>query len=135
MKLTLASRYALDAVVHLACQKKNEVLASHVIAKAYGISETFLLKVLKPLVAAQVLISVKGPSGGFRLARPASDITMLDILEAVDGPIRGSAPAGKDEKESALGKRLQEICNQAAEQTRKHLGRIKISELAAGDGR
>ena len=130
MKLTLASRYALHALVHLACQKKNEVVPSHAIGQARGISDAFLVKICKPLVCAQILVSVKGPCGGFRLARPASDISMLEVLEAVDGPLRGDAPAGKDEKESALGRRLEEICCQAAEQARKHLGRIKISELA-----
>jgi Rrf2 family iron-sulfur cluster assembly transcriptional regulator len=131
MKLTLASRYALHAVVHLAVHKKNEPTSSRVIAQTHGISERFLLKVLKPLVSAQILTSVKGPSGGYRLARSASDISMLDVLEAVDGPMRGSAPSGKDEKDSSLAKRLDEICSQIAEQTRKHLGKIKIAELAA----
>jgi Rrf2 family protein len=131
MRLTLASRYALLAVVHLAGIKKDVPVASHVIAEARGISDRFLLKVLKPLVAARILLSVKGPNGGYRLARPTSDISMLEILEAVDGPIRGEAPAGKDEKDSALARRLEEICNQAAEQTRKQLSRVKISELAS----
>jgi Rrf2 family protein len=134
MKLTLASRYALHAVVHLAGLKKTDPVASHLIAEARGISDRFLLKVLKPLVSAQILESVKGPSGGYRLARSrsASDISMLEVLEAVDGPIRGHAPAGKGEKESALAKRLEEICNHSAEQSRKHLGKIKISELVSG---
>jgi Rrf2 family protein len=131
MKLTLASRYALHAVAHLAAQKKDDPVASRLIAEARGISDRFLLKVLKPLVSAQILVSVKGPSGGYRLARAASDISMLDVLEAVEGPIRGQAPAGKDEKDSPLSKRLDEICNQTAEQTRKHLGKIRMSELAS----
>jgi len=131
MKLTLASRYALHAVVHMACLKKDDPVSSHLIAAARGISDRFLLKVLKPLVSAQILVSVRGPSGGYHLARSAHDISMLEVLEAVDGPIRGNAPAGKNEKNSALGKRLEEICNQCAEQTRKHLGKVKISELAS----
>jgi len=115
----------------MACLKKNDPTPSHLIAQARGISDRFLLKVLKPLVSAQILISLKGPSGGYRLARQASEISMLDVLEAVDGPVRGNAPAGKNEKDSALSRRLQEICNQAAEQMRKHLSKVKISELAA----
>jgi Rrf2 family protein len=132
MKLTLASRYAIHAVVHLAGLKKTDPVASHLIAEARGISDRFLLKVLKPLVSAQILISVKGPSGGYRLARSASEISMLDVLEAVDGPIRGRAPPGKGEKESVLAKRLDAICNHWAEQFRKHLDKIKISELVSG---
>jgi Rrf2 family transcriptional regulator, iron-sulfur cluster assembly transcription factor len=132
MKLTLASRYAIHAVVHLASLKKKDAVASHLIAEARGISDRFLLKVLKPLVSQQILISEKGPNGGYRLARLASEISMLDVLEAVDGPIRGHAPPGKGEKESPLAKRLEIICNHCAEQCRKHLDKIKISELVSG---
>src|ERR1700682_2780900 len=75
MRLTRASSYALHAVVYMAGQKKDGPTASHVIAEKRGIPERFLLKVLKPLVSAQVLYSVKGPNGGYRLARPAPPVT------------------------------------------------------------
>jgi DNA-binding IscR family transcriptional regulator len=44
-----------------------------------------------------VLVSVKGPNGGYRLSRPASTVSMLEIVEAVDGPIRGQSPLSEDE--------------------------------------
>src|ERR1700722_12002191 len=126
MKLTRASSYALHAVVHMAAQKKNEPIASHTIAHARGIPDRFLLKVLKPLVSHQVLLSVKGPNGGYRLAKPPNEITMLEIVEAVDGTIRGEAPPNQKEKDAGLRKRLDEICNQTAEAIRKQLGKVKI---------
>src|SRR5215475_14476352 len=113
MKLTRASSYALHAVAYMAAQKQDKPIASHHIAQARGIPERFLLKVLKPLVSAQVLLSIKGPNGGYRLARPANEITMLEVLEAVDGPIRGSAPSSSD-KDSNLRRRLDDICTQTA---------------------
>src|SRR5256885_15296564 len=94
MKLTRASTYALHAVAYMAGQnKKEQPVASHIIAHKRGIPERFLLKVLKPLVSAQVLYSVKGPNGGYRLARPAPEISVLAGLEAAGGPIRGPAPS------------------------------------------
>lgn len=114
----------------MATLKKDEPIASHLIAEKRGISEKFLLKVLKPLVSAQVLLSNKGPNGGYRLARPANDITILEIVEAVDGPIRGFAPLGQDEINGAINKRLDQICSQAADQVRRALGKIKITELS-----
>jgi Rrf2 family protein len=132
MKLTRASTYALHAVAYMAAGKKGSPVASHVIAQDRGIPERFLLKVLKPLVSAQILISIKGPNGGYQLARTPNEITMLEILEAVDGPIRGNAPPSKD-KDSTLGKRLDQICNQSAETLRKQLGKVKLSELATKD--
>jgi Rrf2 family protein len=130
MKLTRASSYALHAVVHMAAQKQNKPTASHHIAKARGIPERFLLKVLKPLVAARVLHSIKGPNGGYRLARSASDLTMLEVVEAVDGPIRGQAPLSQIEGDGQLDRRLEMICDQSAEQIRKQLQKVRIAELA-----
>jgi Rrf2 family protein len=130
MKLTRASSYAIHALVFMAAEKPNRPVASHHIAKARGIPERFLLKVLKPLVSARVLHSVKGPNGGYRLARPANDITILEILEAVDGPIRGQPTFSREEANGSLNRRLEQICTQAAEQVRKHLQRVRISDLA-----
>src|SRR5439155_6817707 len=107
MKLTRASSYALHAVAYMAVQKQQDrPVASHNIAQARGIPERFLLKVLKPLVSARVLTSIKGPNGGYKLARQPSDITMLEILEAVDGPIRGQAPFS-EENRSPLNTKLE----------------------------
>jgi len=130
MRLTRASSYALHAVVFMATQKQqNKPVASHHIAKARGIPERFLLKVLKPLVSARVLHSVKGPNGGYRLARTAHDISMLDVIEAVDGPIRGMAPLSQSQNDGHLDRKLDAICNHSAEQLRKHLQKVRISEL------
>jgi Rrf2 family protein len=115
----------------MAAQKNDKPIASHLIAQARGIPERFLLKVLKPLVSAQVLLSVKGPNGGYRLARQPNDITMLEVLEAVDGPIRGQAPFSREDPHSPLNRKLDYICNQAADQARKQLGKVKVSELAS----
>src|SRR5437870_10547774 len=128
MRLTRASSYALHAVVFMAAQKQNKPVASHLIAKARGIPERFLLKVLKPLVSARILHSVKGPNGGYRLARAGSDISMLDIIEAVDGPIRGQAPFS-EEGDTYLDRRLEAICDQTADQLRKQLQKVRMSDL------
>jgi Rrf2 family protein len=133
MKLTRASSYAIHALVFMANQKKNRPVASHHIAKARGIPERFLLKVLKPLVSARVLHSIKGPNGGYRLARSPSDISILEILEAVDGPIRGQPTFSREEGNGSLNRRLDQICSQAAEQVRKQLQKVRISELMGKD--
>jgi Rrf2 family protein len=144
MKLTRAASYALRAVVHIANihqrnkdrkkeQRERETVASHDIAHERDIPDRFLLKVLKPLVSAQVLQSIKGPNGGYSLARPPHEITVLEVIEAVDGPIRGHAPSGRGDADVALNKRLDQICNQIAESTRKQLGKIRITELMGKD--
>jgi Rrf2 family protein len=130
MKLTRASSYALHAVDYMARQGEKKPVASHHIAEARGIPERFLLKVLKPLVSAQVLQSVKGPNGGYRLAKPASKISMLEIVEAVDGPIRGQAPFA-EARQNGLNPRLEAICSRAADQLRRQLDKVRLSDLAS----
>ena len=131
MKLTRASSYALHAVAYMATQKQQDKpVASHHIAAARGIPERFLLKVLKPLVSARVLLSIKGPNGGYRLARKPDDITMLEILEAVDGPIRGQAPGA--EENGPLNNKLEAICKATADATRKYLEKVRLTELVGG---
>ena len=133
MRLTRASLYALHAVAYMAGQDTNEPTPSHIIAGKRDISERFLLKVLKPLVAAQVLISAKGPHGGYRLAKPANQITLLEIMEAVDGPIRGQSPIGNGQSKHPLNQRLEEICAESANFLRKQLKRIRISDITVPD--
>ena len=67
---------------------------------------------------------------GYRLARSASDLTMLEVVEAVDGPIRGQAPLSQIEGDGQLDRRLEMICDQSAEQIRKRLQKVRIAELA-----
>ena len=118
------------ATVYLARDLKHDrPVASHHIAQARGIPERFLLKVLKPLVSARVLMSIKGPNGGYRLAKSAGEITMLEILEAVDGPIRGQAPFSDEDNNGHLNHKLENICKRTADGVRKELDKVRISDL------
>jgi Rrf2 family protein len=129
MKLSRMSSYAVRALVHLAGQETGWPVASHTIAQAKGMPERFLLKVLVALVRARILLSVKGPNGGYRLVRSAKDISLLEIVEAVDGPIRGDAPREVDVDGGQLDRRLQAACDHAAEIVRAALGRVSVAEL------
>lgn len=128
MKLTHASLYALQAVAYMAKQKTDKAVPSHEIAKERKIPTRFLLKVLKPLVSARVLTSVKGPNGGYKLARSASDISILDILEAQDEPILAQAPLDSN-GDGALNTKLEKVCEETAEVIKKHLEKIRLSDL------
>ena len=135
MKLTRASSYALQAVTFIAQERSTAPVGSHKIAEARKIPPRFLLKVLKPLVTIRVLQSIKGPKGGYRLARPASEISMLEIIEAVDhAPIAGINPLDDDGKgNAAVNARLETICKQTAEAVRKHLETVRLSDLLGKD--
>jgi Rrf2 family protein len=132
MKLSRASSYALHALAYMAGQSPDKPVASHLVAEARGIPERFLLKVLRPLVSAQVLRSVRGPNGGYRLLKPAKQVTLLDVVEAVDGLVRGEAPAVGKNGGAAMDKRLQGVRDGAGALTRERLGKVTLADLAKG---
>lgn len=131
MKLTRASNYALQAIGYMAAQPTQKAIASHTIARQRGIPERFLLKVLKPLVDSGVLVSIKGPSGGYRLAKDLTDITILEVLEAVDGDIIGRIPSREptEKPDLLLANKLENVCKEVAEQVRDNLASVKLSDL------
>lgn len=76
---------ALHCAVVLAGLPKGKVLSGRDLAALHGLSESYLLKHLRALTAASVTEAVPGPKGGYRLRRSAEKISMLDVVEAVDG--------------------------------------------------
>lgn len=88
LKLTKADDYAVRAMIHLACLPEGSMGMRSDVAEAQGIPSSFMAKILRSLVRAKLLRSSRGVNGGFALARPASEITLLDIVEAVEGPLR-----------------------------------------------
>lgn len=76
---------ALHCALVLAGLPEGKVLPGKSLAELHGVSETYLLKHLRALAAASVIDAVPGPRGGYRLARDPERITLLDIVEAVDG--------------------------------------------------
>jgi Rrf2 family protein len=132
MKTTAAARYAVRALAHLATRDDSAIVTSHDAARACAIPEKYLLKVFRLLVTAGVLRSLKGPNGGYRLARPAKAITVLEIVEAVEGPFRGLVPEVATAGDQ-LNQRLAAVCDQAADTTRKQLQKVRLADLAGAD--
>jgi Rrf2 family protein len=130
MNLSCACAYALRSLVFLARRDGVAPVPSGQIAEAEGLPERFLGRVLKPLVSAQVLLSLRGPNGGYRLARPAKGIPLLDVVEAVDGPVRGETPRWAAAAAGKLNSRLQQVCDAGAEEVRGSLRKVSLAYLA-----
>jgi Rrf2 family protein len=77
--------YALQAVLYLALQREGSMTSIKALTARLGIPYHFLAKILQKLTRKGLLRSLKGPTGGFALAMPAEKITLLQIVEAVDG--------------------------------------------------
>ena len=77
--------YALQAVLYLALKPEGEKISAQEIAGRLGIPYHFLSKIFQDLARKGMLVSLKGPSGGFGLGMPAEEITLYHIVEAIDG--------------------------------------------------
>jgi Rrf2 family protein len=78
--------WALHCTVLLAVLKPTSRMPGRSLAEFHGVSESYLLKHMQALTKAGICESVPGPTGGYRLARRPEEITILDIVEAIEGP-------------------------------------------------
>jgi Rrf2 family protein len=88
MQITRQADYAVRAVLHLAQMKNGERAATSTVAKEQRIPPSFLAKIISQLSIAGLLHTSRGARGGVTLAREAKDITLLEVVEAIDGPIQ-----------------------------------------------
>ncbi|MEJ2855660.1 MULTISPECIES: RrF2 family transcriptional regulator [unclassified Saccharothrix] len=85
MKLPVSTEWLLHCATTLAQLEPGATASAAQLAEYYDLPAPYLAKQLQALVKAGVLTATTGPRGGFRLGRPASEITLLDIVTAVDG--------------------------------------------------
>lgn len=76
---------AFHCALVLAALPKDKVLPGKALAEFHGVSQTYLFKHLRALAAANIVDALPGPRGGYRLSRETKFITLLDIVEAIDG--------------------------------------------------
>ncbi|MBV8611582.1 MAG: Rrf2 family transcriptional regulator [Singulisphaera sp.] len=87
MKISAKAEYACLAVLELARQGPDDPpIRIREISEAHGIPERYLVQILLHLKGAGLVTSTRGVSGGYRLARPASSISLSEVLAAIDGP-------------------------------------------------
>jgi len=86
--LTKKTDYGIIALSHMALQPSGNVSTSREIAERYHVPGALLVNVLKALCQNELVRSTRGVKGGYALAVPAADITLADIIQAVEGPVR-----------------------------------------------
>jgi Rrf2 family protein len=80
--------YGLRAMIFLASVADGAIVPFREVARAMQIPEDFLAKILKTLANGRLVTAVRGAHGGYRLAQPATEISFLDIIEAIEGPVQ-----------------------------------------------
>ena len=89
MRVSARADYAIRALVELAAAGPGASLRGDAIATAQAIPTKYLENLLAELRRARLVVSQRGSRGGYRLARPAADITLADVIRAIEGPLAG----------------------------------------------
>ena len=120
MKLSTKGRYAMVALVDIAMQPPEELVTLGDISRRQDISLPYLEQLFVKLRRAELVTSVRGPGGGYRLARPTSEIRVVDVLSAVDETVdamhKGAGASG-----GLSGSRAQSVTNRLWEGLSAHV--------------
>lgn len=132
MELTRKGEYAIRGIVYLAQLPPGKVALISEIAEAAEVPQTFLAKILQSFAKIGIVNSYRGAGGGFMLGRPASRITLREVVEAVEGPIlpnRCLINAGTCDRDGTCG--VHPVWRQVQQQVVAILDGVTIEELAA----
>ena len=138
MKLPPSTEWALHCCWLLA-QSDGAPVPRRRLAEFFDLPEPYLAKVLKSLVNADVLESVPGSAGGYRLSRPASKTRVLDVVEALTGPerafrcaeIRQRGPVGLSRSQCHAPCRIAAVMADAEAAYRESLAKTTLKDLIA----
>ena len=96
LRLSKKADYALMAVKHLALKSGASSTSAREIAEQYDIPLELMAKVLQRLVRTGLLVSTQGTRGGYTLSRPATRLSVTDVIQAIDGPLNVTACSETD---------------------------------------
>ncbi|MGE0652663.1 MAG: Rrf2 family transcriptional regulator [Alphaproteobacteria bacterium] len=129
MKLSRTVAYALQATLQLAQANSGSPVPCSQLAATGHMPERFLLQVLRSLVTHGILQSTRGVEGGYTLERKPEEITLLEVIEAIDGPMGSNVASNHDSLPSETLHRLQGVMRQLNDNMRRDLSAIKLADL------
>lgn len=103
MKLSTKGRYGLRALIDLAVYSGEEAVSIQSIAGRQNISDRYLEQLMGKLRRAGLVVSVRGAGGGYRLARPAGEISVGEVLRALEGDLEAVTCPGTEEEPGCEG--------------------------------
>jgi Rrf2 family transcriptional regulator, cysteine metabolism repressor len=128
MKLSRTVAYAVRATLQLAQLETAGPIPCSRLANEGKMPERFLLQILRNLVTHGILRSTRGVDGGYSLVRPADQISLLEVIEAIEGPYDSTLEMGTGLSEDSQNK-LQTALHDVTTSTRRQLEAIKLSQL------
>jgi Rrf2 family protein len=132
LRLSKKADYALIAMKHLALRADRGSSSAREIAEQFDIPIELMAKVLQRLVRRGLLASQQGTRGGYQLARPASAISVADVIQAIDGPLTVTACSSQSENCDQYAKcNVRDPLWKIKERILATLGETTVSELAS----
>jgi Rrf2 family protein len=134
MRTTAKADYAVRAAVELAAAPPGEVVKADHIAEAQSIPLNFLENILAELRRAGIVESRRGAAGGYLLARPPEEISLADVIRAVEGPlanVRGMSPDLLEYEGSA--EKLRDVWVALRANVRGVLEQVTLADVAKGE--
>jgi Rrf2 family protein len=133
VRISAKADYAVRAVVELAASPGDAPVKAERVATAQGIPLNFLENILGELRHAGIVRSQRGAEGGFRLAKPADQVTVADVIRAVEGPlatVRGGPPEESEYPGAAA--ELPKVWIAVRKSLRDVVERVTVADVAAG---
>ncbi|MFA5423296.1 MAG: Rrf2 family transcriptional regulator [Phycisphaerae bacterium] len=131
MKISRSTGYALLALGYIAKNQDQKIILSQTISKEYDIPLEYLLKIMQQMVRAGILRSKRGPRGGFSIAQQPKKISMLQVVEAVDGPMSSQQSLFETNVKSKFTNKIEAVYSKAISQAKAVLDKTKMSDLIA----
>ena len=125
--------YGLRAMIFLASVTDGSIVPFREIARAMHIPEDFLAKILRTLVDGRLVLSARGSHGGYQLARRSSEISFLEIIEAIEGPVQMNvclADSGKESCGLSASCTMQSVWREGQDRMLEVYRASKLSDLA-----
>ena len=132
MKLSRSDSYAVQATLQLAQDESAAPIPCSRLAAEGNMPERFLLQILRLLVTHGILVSSRGVDGGYMLERSPKDISLRELIEAIDGPL-DSKSIFQGNLSSETHKKLSQAFQSVTEITKRKLDAVKLSQLIPSD--
>jgi Rrf2 family iron-sulfur cluster assembly transcriptional regulator len=134
MQLSTKGRYAVMAMTELARREGARATPLAQIAQRQQISQAYLEQLFARLRRRGLVLSVRGPGGGYRLARPASELSVADVVTAVDEPLRATRCAGEGVGCMRGGVRCltHDLWEETGRQIEDYLASVSLADVLAG---
>jgi Rrf2 family protein len=135
LRLSKKTDYGLLALQYLAAEAPSGVASARAIAERYDIPVELLAKVLQHLARQGLIAAQKGAYGGYHLTRPASAISLAEIVQAIDGPLAITACGREDERCDQFGTcTVRDPLERVRERILSVLRDVTLAEMAPNDG-